>query len=604
MKKDFYDRSTMWVIAIASFSIALSLVIMGGASYLITEKAAIDKLKSKDLFYILDAASEKIDGRITRAKETSVLLAQDPFLNEWIAEEEADTAMTARVEQKLKKIAEEHDYSSTFVVSKRTQNYWSERGLIGTVSASNPNDAWFFAFVELQSLLEINIDYNEHRDNTYVFINALMGTSHNSIGAAGVGLDLKDIAEEFAGYNSSKAGSLWLTDKTGKIQLAGNLDYRGKQMVDFLPSEVNQQIILHIENHSSEPGVLEYRDSSGELYDIAFKSLKAADWLLVLQIPRVETIGFLQTIKTNTLIAALISLISIILVFYLISTRIANPLKRAIRLSQELENQVEERTRELRTQNQKIMDSIDYAEKLQQTIIPSEALMREVLPNSFLIWKPRDIVGGDFYWLDKKKDSILVVVGDCTGHGVPGALMTMAVVPILQHIVHEFGHQDPGAILKEVNVRLRAALQKDKTVIADEGLDLGVCIIKQNKIKFAGAKTDLYLTTSNKVEVVRGDRKSIGYRRGDPDYNFSTVSLNTQEIEYLYLTTDGFLDQNGGPKNHSYGKKRFVSLIEEVGGLSTQEQRQRFVQSFEQFKESEPQRDDVTVIGFQVNPKK
>jgi len=505
-------------------------------------------------------------------------------------------------EEKLKKLAEDYDYSSTFVVSEVTHNYWSERGLIGKVSEANSNDDWFFQFIDSESTLEINIDYNEQRDNTYVFINALMGSIQDPIGAAGIGLDLEDIAQEFASYNMSQGGNLWLIDKVGKIQVAGDLDSRGQSLSDYLPAVIYQQIFSNIENPSLNSGVSEYESPDGELFDIAYMSLQATDWQLVLQIPRTETIGFLQTIKINTLIAAVISLLSIILVFYLVSTRIANPLKRAIILSQELDYKVEERTKELKEQNEKIMDSIEYAQKLQQTIIPTEDHLREILPDSFVIWKPRDVVGGDFYWLNNENNKLIIALGDCTGHGVPGALMTMAVVPILKHIVDEFSFDDPGAILKELNIRLRAALQKDETDITDDGLDLGICVITENTINFAGAKIDLYLRTSNKVEIVRGDRESIGYQRGDSDYDFTTVSLTKEDMDCLYLTTDGFLDQNGGAKDHSYGRKRFTSLIEKVGRLPFSEQEQLFTQSFEDYKGTEPQRDDLAVLGFRINP--
>lgn len=591
----------MWVIAIASLSIALSLVIMGGISYFITEKAAIDKLKSKDLFYILESVSEKIEGRIARAKETSLLIAQDPFLNNWVAQGETDVVQGKMAEEKLKEIAEEYDYSSTFVVSNVTHNYWSEQGLIGSVSETNSNDDWFFQFINSNSPIEMNIDYNEQRDNTYVFVNAVMGSPQDPIGAAGIGLDLEDIAQELASYNMSEGGNLWLIDETGRIQLAGDLDSRGQQLSNYLPPTIYQQISSNIINNNLPPQVLDYPNTEGELYDIAYMSLQATDWQLILQIPRTETIGFLQSIKINTLIAAFISLLSIILVFYLVSTRIANPLKRAILLSQELDTKVEERTKELKEQNEKIMDSIDYAKKLQQTIIPTKVQLRELLKDSFVIWKPRDVVGGDFYWLNRKKDRLVVALGDCTGHGVPGALMTMAVVPILKHLVDELGHDDPGAMLKELNIRLKAALQKDENDITDDGLDLGVCVLKENTINFAGAKIDLYVRNSDKVEVVRGDRESIGYQRGDSGYEFKTISLDKEDVDCLYLTTDGFLDQNGGPKDYSYGKNRFTSLIEEVGYLPLFEQEKLFTQSFEEYKGTEPQRDDLAVLGFRIN---
>ena len=599
-RSGLYDKGTMWVILLACLSIAISMLLTGSLSYNITKKAVIEKLKTKDLFFIVQSAAGRIDGRMARAKETSLIMARDPFLNEWVSKGESDLETKKLALEKLNRIATEYDYSNTFLASVNSHTYWTEGDVVGKLSETNPQDQWFFETIQSRTPISVNIDYNKERDNTFVFVNALMGDLEKPLGVTGVGLDLNDISKEFTSYKFGEIGTVWLVDRFGKIHLAANLEDRGRQLRDLLPSDICAMVLSSDTQSVDQQQIIEYTSSDGELIDLVHQTLQSTDWQLVLQVPRKETIGFLTSIMTNTIITALLALLLITFVFYLVSTRIANPLKRAIRLSEELERKVNERTQELKEQNIKIMDSIDYAKKLQETIIASDQEMLDAFKNSFVLWQPKDIVGGDFYWLRKMNNKVILAVADCTGHGVPGALMTMAVAPILNHIVQEGYHSSPGEIIKELNLRIKSAMQKEGTRITDDGLDIGICLIEGDTLKFAGAKIDLYQKKQEGVLRIQGDRHSIGYLKSDPNQTFKNTILEITKDDYFYITTDGFIDQNGGPKNHSFGRKRFISLIEESSNLNSQEQRNFFNQSLINFCQEEPQRDDITVLGFQV----
>jgi len=595
-----YDKSTMWVILLACVCIALAMLLTGFLSYLITEKAVINKLKSKDLFFIVQSAAGKIDGRIARAKETSLIMARDPLLSEWVTNGETDDYLKTMAIKKLNQIATQYDYSNTFLASARTHTYWAEGGVVGKLSETNPQDEWFFQTIQSKIPIFVNIDYNKERKNTYVFIDALMGSPEKPLGVTGVGLDLEDISKEFSSYKFGEIGTIWLIDRTGKIHLTANLEDRGKQLSDYLPIEICNDILNSYTQDPNQIEVLDYLNTKGERIDLIHQTLQSTDWQLVLQVPRQETTGFLKSIKTNTLIAALLALVLVTLVFYLVSTRIANPLKRALQLSEELERKVNERTQELQEQTIKIMDSIDYAKKVQETIIASDQEMANAFPESFVLWQPRDTVGGDFYWLRKISNKVILAVADCTGHGVPGALMTMAVAPILNHIVQEGCQSNPGEIIQELNLRLKSAMHKRETRITDDGLDIGVCVVEGQTLIFAGAKIDLYHKHPDGVERIQGDRHSIGYDQSDSGLQFQNTRVRVGTDDSFFITTDGYIDQNGGPKDHSLGRTRFMALIQESSGLNYNELRNFFNQTIIDYRQDEPQRDDITVIGFQV----
>lgn len=598
-----YDKSTVKIIILACIVIVLSTLFTGIVGYYITQQAVVNKLKNQDLIYIIESMAAKIDGRIKRAQETSLVLAEDPAVLAWIVGREKDETLGDYAKQKITNLAKQYDYSNSFIVSSLTGHYWAEKGkLIDTMNAKDPDDSWFFATINSQQRTSLIIDYNQERNNTFVFVNVLMGDLAKPLGVTGVGLSLHDIAEEFQRYKFGKESNLWLIDKKGEIQLSQDLGHNGKNIEEFTSSQVKDKIISNLAVNSSQPFIFQYLNQQGQTIDLVAQPIQSTEWKLVFQIPRSESIGILNYIKINILLAVMFSMLLIIFIFYLVSYRMANPLKRAISLNQELEKMVLERTQELTDKNNKITDSIDYAKRIQESMLPSITELEEILEDSFVIWRPRDLVGGDFYWLKKFKRSYILAIGDCTGHGVPGAFMTMAVNSILNYIVDEICHDDPAHILKELNRRVQQTIHKnDSDRMRDDGLDLGICYVRDNKeVIFAGARISLYLKKGNSVEIIKGDRASIGYKSSDLEYNFTNHFLQLGEDTLCYLTTDGYLDQNGGDKDYCFGKKRFIEIISNNSDIPLREQGQIFKAALEDYMIGKSQRDDITVIGFRV----
>jgi serine phosphatase RsbU (regulator of sigma subunit) len=266
-----------------------------------------------------------------------------------------------------------------------------------------------------------------------------------------------------------------------------------------------------------------------------------------------------------------------------------------------MEKQVNKRTRELAEKNQKILDSIDYAKRLQEAILAPADELRAVLGNYFVLWKPRDIVGGDFYWV-RRMDSnrSFIALADCTGHGVPGAFMTMAVNATLNYLVDQ-NHTEPGEMLAELNRRIKQTLHRnDDGRMSDDGLDICICRIDNNKrLLFAGAKIPLYINRENQVAIIKADNSSVGYLRSNSNLKFTNHSWDIQPGDKFYLTTDGYIDQNGGEKDYSFGRKRFVQVIEQ-GASDISQQSKAFEEVLNVYMGNEVQRDDITVVGFSL----
>ena len=271
-------------------------------------------------------------------------------------------------------------------------------------------------------------------------------------------------------------------------------------------------------------------------------------------------------------------------------------------ITERLEKEKAEREREVaEAANKKIMESIRYAEMIQRSLLPSEEEVMAYLPDSFTIWKPRDLVGGDIVFSDFFEDEILHAVIDCTGHGVPGAFMTMIASSGIRKIIKDEGCRDPAEILKQLNFFVKTSLQQDTGhALSDDGLDAAICRIRirEKVITFAGAKQSLICVEGNTVHTIKGDRQSIGYKRSDLDFSFSNHDIPIKKGMAFYMFSDGFVDQFGWEDHRRFGTKRFRELLEENAHLPFEQQRDLLLRAFEDHKGENEIQDDVTVVGF------
>ena len=285
--------------------------------------------------------------------------------------------------------------------------------------------------------------------------------------------------------------------------------------------------------------------------------------------------------------------------------------------SQTLEVKVEKRTEELNQKNhqlnealieveqsnKKIMDSIQYAQRIQSSLLPSDEQMKRILPQNLLIWIPRDIVGGDIYYTEQFESGSIVAVIDCTGHGIPGAFMTMLALSGIKKITTDEACLDPAEILKRLNTNLKALLHQDSDqALSDDGLDASICFIdsQHQTLIYAGARQSLICMNNDQITRIKGDRHSVGYKKSESDYEYTNHSMKIESGISFYLYTDGLIDQLGGEKNFSFGTQRFSQLLSDSRSDVFEEQKTRILQTFNKFKNDNESQDDITVLGFSL----
>ncbi len=270
-----------------------------------------------------------------------------------------------------------------------------------------------------------------------------------------------------------------------------------------------------------------------------------------------------------------------------------------------LNKRLRETLEQVERSNWEIMAGIKYARQIQRSLLPNPEKLDKYLPHSFFLWLPRDIVSGDIYYTCLFDDGLLIAVIDCTGHGVPGAFMTMIASSGIGRIVGTDRHHDPADILRRLNRTVKATLHQDSDhAVSDDGLDAAICFISNASqatgriVTFAGANLPLYYVLNRETHVIKGNRQSVGYKRSNPDYEFTNHQVHIEPGMSLYMSTDGFVDQLGGTKRKRLGSKYFKKLLLEASLEPFDKQQHQLVQSFEEHRGGNMRVDDVTVVGF------
>jgi PAS domain S-box-containing protein len=251
--------------------------------------------------------------------------------------------------------------------------------------------------------------------------------------------------------------------------------------------------------------------------------------------------------------------------------------------------------------NKMMVESIQYAQIIQSALLPNAEMVKTYLPKSFFLWMPRELVGGDMLYAESVADGFIIAVIDCTGHGVPGAFMTMIAITSLRRIIRDENCYEPAKILKRLNFLVKTSLQQEtEHAESDDGLDATICLVKQHeqRLIFAGAKLPLYYIHNDKLTVIKGDKQSLGYKKSDLNFTFTNHTVNIEEGMSFYLSSDGFLDQLGGSKRFRFANKRFKNLLLENYQYTFDEQSERLLQAFNEYKGDNDRQDDVTVVGF------
>ncbi|HTL83438.1 MAG TPA: tetratricopeptide repeat protein [Bacteroidia bacterium] len=299
-----------------------------------------------------------------------------------------------------------------------------------------------------------------------------------------------------------------------------------------------------------------------------------------------------------------------LLLFVGVAWRSAVLTRRANVVLEQQKKEIASQKKIVEEQHHDILDSITYAQRIQRAVLPTHEDRLKLFPESFVFYRPRDIVSGDFWWMSNSGGRKLIAVGDCTGHGVPGAFMSLIGNTLMNEIVNEKKITDPGVILNQLSAGIGAALKQKEAEdpenifsIANvkDGMDIALCAVDHDSgmLFYAGANNPLLYTKGSQIFEVKGDRQPIGYFDADKK-PFTVHSIPLKDIESFYIFSDGFADQFGGAQGKKFKQSRLKEELQRMCTMKCVEQEKRIAEIFDEWKGTLEQVDDVCVVGVRI----
>ncbi len=268
----------------------------------------------------------------------------------------------------------------------------------------------------------------------------------------------------------------------------------------------------------------------------------------------------------------------------------------------QVEFQLLEKNRELQRKNTETLQSIQYAKRIQDAVIQDPDVLKKYFADAFILYKPRDVVSGDFYWFYKKGNKVFVAAVDCTGHGVPGAILSVIANGLIRDAVLKSGLEDPGDILRFIDRELDKVLSKDDGSLAmADGMDISLAVVDTGTqtVSFAGAFRPLLLLRNSEITEYKGSRYPIGQYENVVK-QFDTTEIPIQSGDRIYLFSDGYVDQFGGEKEKKLNRRGFYELLLSAQSMDMEEQKSFLDYALNNWKQDIEQTDDILVMGIEI----
>ncbi len=598
-------------------------------------------------------------------------LADDPQVRDWILNEE-DPDLRDRAERQIDSYHRFLGYGTVFIAIESSGRYYVTGGDSSTMMETvlerdNPLDRWFFDTLERDGDHEMNVNYDAVLDEVRVWINVIVRDAEGRrIGVAGSGIDLTDFLENLVDRNEpgiqtvivNSAGELQAHPDRSLIEHNARVDDHADKITifDLVPDAESGKALGAAIDAKPQQARLFPLNLNGQTAMTALGYLPALDWHHLVLVDAGSIIGPVDFLPLGLVFLA--SLLTVLIGLFLLFNRfILEPLSRLTQAAEHvaegayhtrlpetadneigtlsasfnamtaklrdytanLESMVAHRTEALAAANQdltesqqRLTDSIQYARLIQQSIIPSSAELNRFMAEHFLIREPVDLVGGDFPFCRETPDGFCIAAVDCTGHGVPGAFMTMMVNALLNRITETDPHGQPAAILDALHRLVQETLRGGGSQL-ENGLDIAFCRVdlRRQTLDFAGAGLPLFVMEGENVREIRGERRRVGFSnfratRRSPRTSGKTPDPSTQhriplnDRQRFYLISDGVLDLPGGEHGFGFGRRRLKDLLSRIAGLPMEQQKLRIRDELRAYQGDHPQRDDMLFCGFRI----
>jgi phosphoserine phosphatase RsbU/P len=655
-------KFVFWMAAVFTISLLLAFLAFHSVSNQITV-ALGDRFAEKQALYDRSRIRSPVLKEIALARK----MADSAILQAWAKQEDDPQLKAAALQEMNSYRQFFFDGSVSLIVDRSGHYYYNNKKndfagqeLRYTLNDSVPEDRWYFRERQREFPYTLLVSPDQHLSITKIWVDVPMRTSDGLLlGMVRAGIPLTNFIDDFIRNHEDGITNI-LIDGDGAIKA-----HPDAALIDMNSSNIHVARftffnLLNLQDDREEfqaaldalrmvPTQVQtlYLTIQGERKLVGIAYMPDLNWFNI-TVMDVDTLLGEQTFTPMFFVLAgalLVSLLAIAGVLqYFVLRRIAvldsaarkvaagrydlqlphrendelgrlasgfNHMAATIRNNTEkLEQRVAERTAELQQanlqlafKNQQIIDSIRYAKLIQTAILPRSDLLARYLSDHLVMWLPRDVVGGDFYFLHPAQDQgCFIGVVDCTGHGIPGAFMTMTAHAVIRQVLSELADVALSELLMQIDDRLRQTLQHTQDGDAlDYGMDIALCRVNNRVLEYAGCGIDLCVVSEDKATVIKATHRGLGYRRHQRKVKPITVhQFALNNCPRFYLVSDGLLDQDGGEDGFGFGRERFLQQIEYWADMPLIQQQAPLVDLLEAYRGQRSQRDDITVFGFSV----
>jgi len=474
--------------------------------------------------------------------------------------------------------------NSVFWINDTDRLFYTDDHLPYLVNPESPENYWYFMTLYETEIYNFNINYNPDLNVTNLWINAPVFNRENKpVGMVGTGINLSDFIDTIY-RNYSGNAKLYFFNTAREITGARDLTLvANKARIDDELSKACGEILYRI--NDLELGGITYIQTKAIKGVAVLGSIPALDWYMV----AIQNIGILDSLKTGMTILFSVLMIVMKVVFLSVFTVHESKLAKG----------------RAEAAREAVMSSIKYASKIQKSLLPSDDIFKDTFSDYSIIWKPRDIVGGDIYWIKKFDEGAVLCVCDCTGHGTPGALLTMLVVSAFEAVITENNYKDTADIIWELEKRLVTVLNAKTSdtevrgINIKEGCDLAVMFIANDKSVIASSShTHIFICNGKNVRRIKGQKINLGEGKIKRKEDIKTVHFPANPDDKFYIASDGLFEQPGGAKNIPFCYDTFMQIILDNHNENQSVISKKIWLSFEEYRGETPRVDDFELITF------
>jgi serine phosphatase RsbU (regulator of sigma subunit) len=570
---------------IFSAAVILSVFILGSIAFVFLMELNFVSNAGNQLIRNIEIEQIKLEASVESEIAIVLRMANSPLIKRYFANPD-DAVLEQKAFEEFEVYREAFVSQTVFWINDIDMIFYFSDGVPYVVDPYDPVNYWYFLTTRETEVYNFNINFNPDMDMIMLWVNApVFDENNNAIGMVGCGINLTEFINTlYSGYTDT--AELLFFNAFGEITGAREMFYvENKIPLDEKLGQAGTEILNKAK--TIKPGEFTYF----ELYAVSgvgvVGTVPSLDWYMA----AVQTFSFGDSLRNGmtVLFAVMAAVMLVIIVIF-------NTF--AIRLLRESESA----KRKTEIANDKIMESINYASKIQRNLLPDKNVMENAFHDYSVIWKPRDIVGGDIYWLKQFDEGSVLCVADCTGHGTPGALLTMLAVSAFESVIKPSNCHDTANAVWLIDQRLASVLNvKSDASNMDikDGCDLAVLFIaKDGGVTLSTGNTDVFVCDGKKVTRYKGQRIFVGEGKLKSKDDVKTLTVAPNDGNKFYIASDGLYDQVGGSENVPYGYAEFERIILENHNQSQNAISNKVWEAFETYRGENKRRDDMELISF------